>query len=107
MLVKKRIGRPSRSLPSGAFYLYLSEYRISAGTVKNGGEMKSNRVRKTAKTQQGLLLDVARSIGSTLGTLAARTGGVSKHRTRHVVSKKARTKPVKSRTVRSRKRRAA
>jgi hypothetical protein len=69
--------------------------------------MKSNRVRKTAKTQQGLLLDVARTIGSTLGTLAAKTGGAPKHPNRHVVSKKARTKAVKSRTVRSRKRRAA
>ena len=36
--------------------------------------MKSNRAGKSAKAQHGLLLNVARSIGSTLGTLAAKTG---------------------------------
>jgi hypothetical protein len=59
--------------------------------------MKSNRANKAAKTQRGLLLDVARTIGSTLGTLAAKTGRVSKHPTRHVLASKTRTKPVKSR----------
>jgi hypothetical protein len=63
--------------------------------------MKSNRAHKAAKTQRGLLLDVARTIGSTLGTLAAKTGGVSKHPTRQVLRKKTRTKPVKNRKRRN------
>jgi hypothetical protein len=39
--------------------------------------MKSKRNKSSAKSQQGILIDVARTIGTTLGTLAAKTGGVS------------------------------
>ena len=42
-------------------------------------ETKSKHSSKSAKHEQGLLLDVARTIGSTLGTLAAKTGSASKH----------------------------
>ena len=68
---------------------------------ENGGEMKSNRASKVAKTQQGLLLNVARSIGSTLGTIAAKTGGVSKNSNRHAIAKKTRSKAAKTRKKRA------
>jgi hypothetical protein len=70
--------------------------------------MKSNRGRKAAKAQHGLLLDVARSIGSTLGTIAAKTGATSKPSTRRAVAKKIRSKAAKAvKSVKPRKKRPA
>lgn len=75
---------------------------------KNGDKMKSKRAGKSAKTQHGLLLNVARSIGSTLGTIAAKTGAASKPSTRRAVAKKIRSKAVKAvKAVKIRKKRAA
>jgi hypothetical protein len=59
--------------------------------------MKSNRTTKSAKTEPGLLLNVARTIGSTLGTLAAKTDGRSKHSRRAVVAKKTRSNKIEAR----------
>ncbi len=39
--------------------------------------MKTKPVRKPAKVRKGILIDMARTIGSTLGTLAAKTGTVT------------------------------
>jgi hypothetical protein len=75
---------------------------------KNGDKMKSNRAGKASKAQHGLLLNVARSIGSTLGTIAAKTGAASKPSTRRAVAKKIRSKAVKAvKAVKIRKKRAA
>jgi hypothetical protein len=83
----------------------LAGYRV---TGKNGDNMKSNRAGKTAKAQHGLLLNVARSIGSTLGTIAAKTGSASKPSTRRAVAKKIRSKATKAvKAVKIRKKRAA
>jgi hypothetical protein len=59
--------------------------------------MKSKRVGKSAKAEQGLLLSVARTIGSTLGTLAAKTGGESKHSIRPARVKKTKPNAAKTR----------
>lgn len=78
---------------------------------KNGDEMKSNRAGKASKTQHGLLLDVARSIGSTLGTIAAKTGAATKPSTRRALARKIRSKAVRAvktvKTAKARKKRAA
>jgi hypothetical protein len=63
--------------------------------------MKAKRTGKSAKTEQGILLNVARTIGATLGTLAARAGGESKRSTRPVPVKKSRSKPRKTRNRQS------
>jgi hypothetical protein len=63
-------------------------------------ETKSKHSSKSAKPEQGLLLNVARTIGSTLGTLAAKTGSVSKQATRPVRVKKSRSKAGKTRNRR-------
>ena len=62
--------------------------------------MKSNHVKKSAESEQGLLLNVARTIGSTLGTLAAKTGSISKQSARPVRAKKTRSKARKTRNKR-------
>jgi hypothetical protein len=77
-------------------------------TGKNGDNMKSNRAGKAAKAQHGLLLNMARSIGSTLGTIAAKTGAASKPSMRRAVAKKVRSKAAKAvKAVKIRKKRAA
>ena len=63
-------------------------------------ETKSKHSSKSTKHDQGLLLDVARTIGSTLGTLAAKTGSASKQATRPVRVKKSRSKAGKTRNRR-------
>jgi hypothetical protein len=65
--------------------------------------MKSKHATKPAKSEQGLLLNVARTIGSTLGTLAAKTGGVTKRSSLPARAKKTRSK----KSVKGRKRRSA
>lgn len=62
--------------------------------------MKSKRTSKSALAEQGLLLNVARTIGSTLGTLAAKTEFATKHSTRPVSGRKLRTKSAKPRNKR-------
>ena len=62
--------------------------------------MKSKRRSKSATAKQGLLLDVARTIGSTLGNLAAKAEPAMKHPTRAVRMKEARS--TKSRKPRNR-----
>jgi hypothetical protein len=63
--------------------------------------MKS-KPEKSAEVQQGLLVNVARTIGSTLGALAAKTGSVpSRHVRPRLVKKKRRAKPAKLRPRRS------
>ena len=75
---------------------------------KNGDKMKTNRPGKAAKAQHGILLDVARSIGSTLGTIAAKTGAVSKPSARRALAKKVRSKAIRAaKTAKTRKKRAA
>lgn len=54
--------------------------------------MKSKLATKPAKSEQGLLLNVACTIGSTLGTLAAKTGGVTKRSAIPTRAKKTRSK---------------
>lgn len=60
-------------------------------------ETKSKHRSKSAKPEQGLLLNVARTIGSTLGTLAAKTGTASNHTTRNAPAKKTGSKARKTR----------
>ena len=60
--------------------------------------MKAKRTRKVAEREQGLLLNVARSIGSTLGSLAARTSAAPER-----VAQPARGKKTKSRAAKSHK----
>jgi hypothetical protein len=62
--------------------------------------MKSKRMKKSAQPEQGVLLNVARTIGSTLGTLAAKTGSVSKQATRPRRTKKTSSKAGKTRNRR-------
>jgi hypothetical protein len=57
--------------------------------------MKNRRNRKTARKDQGLLVSVAKTIGSTLGSVVAKAEGLSKPPGR-------RTKSAKSRATRSR-----
>jgi hypothetical protein len=59
--------------------------------------MKAKRTRKIAEREQGLLLNVARSIGSTLGSLAARTGAVPEQAARPTRAKKTKSRATKSR----------
>jgi hypothetical protein len=56
---------------------------------------------KPANSKKGFLLNVARTIGSTLGTLAAKTEPVLEHLERPVPRKKVRSKSGKSRIRRS------
>jgi len=60
-------------------------------------EMKTNRTAKQAKPERELLLNVARTIGSTLGKVAAKTGVVTKPSARHARAKKARPNGDKAR----------
>jgi hypothetical protein len=62
--------------------------------------MKSKHMNKSIEPEQGILLNVARTIGSTLGTLAAKTGGISKQATPPVRAKKAGSKAGKTRNKR-------
>jgi len=57
-------------------------------------------MKKSAEPEQGLLLSVARTIGSTLGTLAAKSGSISMQVTRPVRAKKTRSKAAKTRNRR-------
>jgi hypothetical protein len=57
--------------------------------------MKSKQNKNSAKSQQSLLLNVARTIGSTLGTLAAKTGGVSEPPARVARGRKRKGTPVR------------
>ena len=64
--------------------------------------MKSKRRSKSAPAKQGLLLDVARTIGSTLGTLAAKADPAVKHPPSALRMKKTRsTRTKKPRNRRS------
>lgn len=63
--------------------------------------MKSKRRSKSATPKQGLLLNVARTIGSTLGNLAAKAEPATKHPTRPVRAKEASSKSRKPRNRRS------
>ena len=63
--------------------------------------MRSKRSSKPGSAKQGFLLNVARTIGSTLGTLAAKTEPLTEHFDRPAPRKKIRRKTGKSRTKRS------
>ena len=54
--------------------------------------MKSKQLSKPSKTQQNLLTSIARTIGSTLGTLAAKGAESKRAATRPVGIKKTRSK---------------
>jgi hypothetical protein len=62
--------------------------------------MKSKHMNQSAEPEQGLFINVARTIGSTLGTLAAKTGSVSKQSARPAPAKKTRSKAGKTRNKR-------
>ncbi len=62
--------------------------------------MKSKRTTKPAKAEQGLLMDMARTIGSTLGTLAAKTGASPRHAAVPVLAKKKRAARAGNRKTR-------
>jgi hypothetical protein len=51
--------------------------------------MQTRRVSKAAKKRQGLLINFARTIGSTLGTVAAKTDLLSKPARRRTASGKS------------------
>ena len=51
--------------------------------------MKSRSVSKAAKKDKGLLINFARTIGSTLGTMAAKTDILSKPARRRTASRKS------------------
>jgi hypothetical protein len=51
--------------------------------------MESRRVTKAAKKDKGLLISFARTIGSTLGTMAAKTDILSKPARRRTASRKS------------------
>jgi hypothetical protein len=59
--------------------------------------MKTKRVNKTAKKDKSLLVSFARTIGSTLGTVAAKTDVLSKPPHRRPESSKSGSKPIKTR----------
>jgi hypothetical protein len=63
--------------------------------------MKSKHATKPAQAEQGALLNIARTIGSTLGTIAAKTGNLSERPSRPVQRKK--TKRPAGKTRKSRK----
>jgi hypothetical protein len=64
--------------------------------------MKTKRTGKPAKVEHGLLLDMARTIGSTLGSLAAKTGAPSR-----LAASPARVKRKTTTRARTRKKRKA
>ena len=59
--------------------------------------MQTKRVSKTAKKDKSLLVSFARTIGSTLGTVAARADALSKPARQVAVSKKSGSKAIKTR----------
>lgn len=59
--------------------------------------MKSKRTRKSTKGKQSLLVNVARTIGSTLGTLAARTTTAAEDLPREVPPRTNKSKGGKAR----------
>jgi hypothetical protein len=59
--------------------------------------METKRVNKTAKKDKSLLVSFARTIGSTLGTVAAKTDVSSKPAYRRPVNSKSGSKPIKTR----------
>jgi hypothetical protein len=68
--------------------------------------MKTKPVRKPAKVHEGILVDMARTIGSTLGTLAARTR-TAKSTVTNLPSRTARTRKTRSKGAKPRIRRKA
>ncbi len=63
--------------------------------------MQTKRVRKASRKDQGLLVSVAQSIGSTLGTVAAKADMFSKPTPRRKVATKSR---VKTNSIRKKRR---
>jgi hypothetical protein len=61
-------------------------------------DMKSKRTRKSTSAEPGLLMNVARTIGSTLGTLAARTTKPTKALPRAVRGGRSKSKGSKARS---------
>ena len=59
--------------------------------------MKTKRVSKTAHGDEGMLVSLARTVGSTLGAVAAKAEGLSKPARRRTVSKKSGAKANKAR----------
>jgi hypothetical protein len=59
--------------------------------------METRRVSKTSKKDRSLLVNFARTIGSTLGTVAAKTEVLSKPARRRTVSRKSGSKANKTR----------
>ena len=63
--------------------------------------MNRKRGSKSARKDQSLLVSVAKSIGSALGTVAAESTRFSKRSSRRPVTKKAGSRPRKSRKKRN------
>jgi hypothetical protein len=59
--------------------------------------MENRRVLKPAKKSKGLLMSLAQTIGSTLGTVAAKTDLLSKPAPRRRAGRKSRSSARKSR----------
>ena len=59
--------------------------------------MQTKRVSKAAKKGKGLLISVAKTIGSTLGSMAAKTDLLPKPPRRRTASRKSGSKAVKAR----------
>lgn len=59
--------------------------------------MQTKRVSKAAKKGKGLLISVAKTIGSTLGSMAAKTDLSPKPPRRRAASKKSGSQAVKAR----------
>jgi len=59
--------------------------------------MQNQRVNKPAKKDKGLLINFAETIGSTLGSVAAKTDFLSKPAQRRIVRRKSRSLAGKAR----------
>jgi len=69
--------------------------------------MKMTKGKPTAKSQKGLLVSVARTIGTTLGTLAAKTASVSATSTKPATGPaRIRKTPVRTASTARRRRKA-
>jgi hypothetical protein len=77
----------------------VKEFGLSQGIQTQSGrnELNSKRTRKSSKTEQSLIMNVARAIGSTFETLAAKTGAVTKHPTRLSLAKWTKSSAAKTR----------